>query len=109
MPLGAAALQFPFGHPAVSSVIPGPNAPEQVRGNLGWMRVEIPADLWDDLKEHGLLAPGRADALRVDQFPVAHQDSGRIDLVRPVALASVAAQPRWTRSALASGGSRYSL
>ena len=38
VPLGAAALQFPFGHPAVSSVIPGPNAPEQVRGNLAWMR-----------------------------------------------------------------------
>src|SRR5688500_7864170 len=57
VPLGAAALQFPFGHPAVSSVIPGPNAPEQVRGNLGWMRVEIPAELWDDLKEHGLLRP----------------------------------------------------
>ena len=57
VPLGAAALQFPFGHPAVSSVIPGPNAPEQVRGNLEWMRVEIPTDLWDDLKEHGLLRP----------------------------------------------------
>src|SRR5215212_8879883 len=55
VPLGAAALQFPFGHPAVSSVIPGPNAPGQVRGNLEWMRVEIPTDLWDDLKEHGLL------------------------------------------------------
>ncbi|HZO26390.1 MAG TPA: aldo/keto reductase [Chloroflexota bacterium] len=57
VPLGAAALQFPFGHPAVSSVIPGPNAPEQVKGNLAWMRVEIPADLWGDLKEHGLLRP----------------------------------------------------
>ena len=57
VPLGAAALQFPFGHPAVSSVIPGPNAPEQVKGNLDWMRVEIPADLWGDLKEHGLLRP----------------------------------------------------
>ena len=57
VPLGAASLQFPFGHPAVSSVIPGPNAPEQVKGNLDWMRVEIPADLWDELKEQGLLRP----------------------------------------------------
>jgi D-threo-aldose 1-dehydrogenase len=57
VPLGAVALQFPFGHPAVSSVIPGPNAPEQVKGNLDWMRVEIPADLWGDLKEHGLIRP----------------------------------------------------
>jgi D-threo-aldose 1-dehydrogenase len=57
VPLGAAALQFPFGHPAVSSVIPGPNAPDQVKGNLAWMRTEIPADLWDELKEQGLLRP----------------------------------------------------
>jgi D-threo-aldose 1-dehydrogenase len=57
VPLGAAALQFPIGHPAVSSVIPGPNAPDQVKGNLDWMRVEIPAELWDELKDQGLLRP----------------------------------------------------
>jgi D-threo-aldose 1-dehydrogenase len=57
VPMGAAALQFPFGHPVVSSVIPGPNAPEQVKGNLEWMRVEIPAGLWDELKEQGLVRP----------------------------------------------------
>jgi D-threo-aldose 1-dehydrogenase len=59
LPLGAAALQFPFGHPAVSSVIPGPNAPEQVKSNLDWMRVEIPTDLWAELKLEKLL---RAEA-----------------------------------------------
>jgi D-threo-aldose 1-dehydrogenase len=59
VPLGAAALQFPFGHAAVSSVIPGPNAPEQVKTNLEWMRAPIPADLWSELKAEGLL---RADA-----------------------------------------------
>ncbi len=57
VPLGAAALQFPFGHPAVASIIPGPNAPEHVRANLEWMRVEIPADLWAELKAEGLLRP----------------------------------------------------
>jgi len=57
VPLGAAALQFPFGHPAVASVSPGPNAPDQVQTNLDWMRAEIPADLWAELKAEGLLRP----------------------------------------------------
>jgi D-threo-aldose 1-dehydrogenase len=57
VPLGAAALQFPFGHPAVVSIIPGPNAPEQVRTNLAWMRHEIPPDLWATLKADGLIRP----------------------------------------------------
>ena len=55
VPLGAAALQFPFGHPAVASIIPGPNAPDQVRANVDWMSVDIPADLWAELKAEGLL------------------------------------------------------
>ena len=59
VPLGAAALQFPFGHPSVRMVIPGPNSPAQVRSNLAWMRAPIPADLWAELKQEGLL---RADA-----------------------------------------------
>jgi len=59
VPLGAAALQFPFGHPAVASIIPGPNAPEQVRTNLAWMRHPIPGEMWAELKREGLI---RADA-----------------------------------------------
>ena len=57
VPLGAAALQFPFGHPTVTAVIPGPNAPEQVHANLDWMSLRIPPELWDDLKREGLLRP----------------------------------------------------
>ena len=57
VPLGAAALQFPFGHPAVASIIPGPDSPEQVRANLDWLRVEIPTDLWAELKAEGILRP----------------------------------------------------
>jgi D-threo-aldose 1-dehydrogenase len=59
VPIGAAALQFPFGHPLVSAVIPGPNTPDQVRTNVEWMRVPIPTDLWAELKSEGLI---RADA-----------------------------------------------
>jgi D-threo-aldose 1-dehydrogenase len=55
VPLGAAALQFPLAHPAVSAVIPGPNSPEQARCNLEWMRAPIPPDLWADLKAEGLI------------------------------------------------------
>lgn len=57
VPLGTAALQFPLAHPAVAAVIPGPNAPEQARQNLEWVRARIPADLWSELKADGLLRP----------------------------------------------------
>src|SRR5262249_57722700 len=42
VPLAAAALQFPLGHPAVVSVIPGPITPEEVRQNLAGLSREIP-------------------------------------------------------------------
>ena len=58
VPLGAAALQFPFGHSTVAAVIPGPNSPAQAQTNLEWMRVEIPNDLWAELKREGLLRTG---------------------------------------------------
>ena len=45
--------------PAVAAVIPGPNAPEQARQNLEWVRASIPRELWAELKAEGLL---RADA-----------------------------------------------
>ena len=55
VPLGAAALQFPFGHPSIVSVIPGPIATEEVRKNLAWMRMAIPDALWAELKAEGLI------------------------------------------------------
>jgi D-threo-aldose 1-dehydrogenase len=54
-PRAAAALQFPFGHGSVVSVIPGPVTTEEVRKNLAWMRRDIPAALWDDLKRENLI------------------------------------------------------
>lgn len=59
VPLAAAALQFPFGHPQVASVIPGANSPEQVEQNLAHMAHPIPRDLWAELKQESLI---RADA-----------------------------------------------
>jgi D-threo-aldose 1-dehydrogenase len=59
VPLAAAALQFPLGHPSVASVIPGARHAGQVERNLEVFRMTIPADLWTELKHEGLL---RADA-----------------------------------------------
>lgn len=59
-PLIAAALQFPLGHPAVKSVIPGASSPDEVRQNVEIFETPIPAALWSDLKTQGLI---RQDAL----------------------------------------------
>jgi len=42
VPLMAAALQFPLGHPAVESVIPGSKTPEEAITNQQMMDVQIP-------------------------------------------------------------------
>jgi D-threo-aldose 1-dehydrogenase len=55
VPLSAAALQFPLHHPAVASVIPGANHPDQVTANVAAMRHDIPDDVWAELKAEGLL------------------------------------------------------
>jgi D-threo-aldose 1-dehydrogenase len=55
VPLPAAALQFPFGHPSITSVIPGGIEPSHVQANLEHMRRAIPADFWAELKREGLI------------------------------------------------------
>jgi D-threo-aldose 1-dehydrogenase len=52
-----AALRFPLGHPAIVSVIPGAQKPEEVRRNAEILRARIPGALWSDLKAEGLLRP----------------------------------------------------
>jgi D-threo-aldose 1-dehydrogenase len=59
VPLAAAALQFPLGHPSVAAVIPGALLPEHVERNVTAFRHAIPAEFWGELKHEGLL---RADA-----------------------------------------------
>jgi D-threo-aldose 1-dehydrogenase len=54
--LAQAALQFPLGHPAVVSVIPGGQTPDQVAENLALLDAPIPARLWADLKAAGLMS-----------------------------------------------------
>jgi D-threo-aldose 1-dehydrogenase len=55
VPLAAAALQFPLGHPIVASVIPGAISTKQVEQNMAAFRHPIPADLWAELKHENLL------------------------------------------------------
>jgi D-threo-aldose 1-dehydrogenase len=55
VPLAAAALQFPLGHPSVASVIPGALLPEHVTRNVAAFRHPIPAEFWAELKHEGLL------------------------------------------------------
>jgi len=57
VPLAAAALQFPLGHPAVASVIPGASSPAQQVRNVEAFTHPIPRDLWAELKHEGLLRP----------------------------------------------------
>ena len=56
VPLAAAALQFPLGHPCVASVIPGAIDPDQVRQNLDSFRLPVPHALWSDLKAEKLIS-----------------------------------------------------
>jgi len=53
VPLAAAALQFPFGHPQVRSVLLGPRSISELDHNLELLAVEIPPALWDDLRRSG--------------------------------------------------------
>ncbi|MFW6195582.1 MAG: aldo/keto reductase [Chloroflexota bacterium] len=53
--LRAAALQFPLAHPAVATVIPGARTPREVEENAELLRTSIPARLWEDLRNEGLI------------------------------------------------------
>jgi D-threo-aldose 1-dehydrogenase len=55
--LASAALQFVMAHPAVVSVIPGPQSVKELQQNVRWLNAPIPTALWQDLKTRGLLHP----------------------------------------------------
>ena len=55
VPLKAAALRYPFAHPAVVSVVPGASRPGDVEENAEMFAYEIPDALWPALVELGLL------------------------------------------------------
>ncbi|MGP8303019.1 aldo/keto reductase [Streptomyces inhibens] len=55
VPLRAAALTFPFGHPAVASVMVGARSPAEVHDAAAQLSRRVPAALWDELRAEGLL------------------------------------------------------
>ncbi|KJK57601.1 aldo/keto reductase [Saccharothrix sp. ST-888] len=56
VPLRAAALRFPFGHPAVASVLVGTRSAAEARDAAAMLHHPIPDALWAELKERGMLA-----------------------------------------------------
>jgi D-threo-aldose 1-dehydrogenase len=57
VPLPAAALQFPLGHPAVASVIPGMRSRAELQTNLAYLEHSIPSEFWAELKALELIDP----------------------------------------------------
>ena len=55
VPIATAALHFALGAPAVASVILGGVSPEEVQRNVAAVQTPVPAALWGDLKDAGLL------------------------------------------------------
>jgi D-threo-aldose 1-dehydrogenase len=57
VPLRAAAMQFPFAHPAVAGLIAGVRRVEHLDEYPAYLRRPVPAALWDDLRANRLIAP----------------------------------------------------
>ena len=57
-----AAFQFPLRHPSVVSIIPGGQSVAEMSSNVRALQAEIPASLWSDLKEAGLMDPAAPTA-----------------------------------------------
>jgi D-threo-aldose 1-dehydrogenase len=55
VPLAAAALQFPYAHPAVATVLTGARSVEELRENVASFERPIPVELWTALRDKGLL------------------------------------------------------
>jgi len=53
--LPAAALQFAAAHPAVVSVIPGAQTPQEVAANAAMVDAPLPPELWAALRDEGLV------------------------------------------------------
>lgn len=55
VPLRSAALRFPFGHPAVASILTGARSAGEVHDTIAMLRRPVPDALWEDLRAEGLL------------------------------------------------------
>jgi D-threo-aldose 1-dehydrogenase len=55
VPLRAAAIQFPGFHPAIPTVLTGPRSVAELTDTCDLHEIEIPVQLWGELKQAGLL------------------------------------------------------
>jgi len=55
VPLKAAALRFPLGHPAVAAVLVGCRSVAELEENIRMFGTDVPAPLWEELRSEGLL------------------------------------------------------
>ncbi|MFC4068270.1 aldo/keto reductase [Actinoplanes subglobosus] len=55
VPLRAAAIQFPFTHPAVTAVLVGARSPDEVGDAVAMAGFAVPGALWADLRSEGLI------------------------------------------------------
>ena len=58
VPLKAAAIQFPLGLACVAAIVPGAVKPQEMIENRQMIVHPIPAALWEELRQEGLLAAG---------------------------------------------------
>ncbi|WP_310633687.1 aldo/keto reductase [Paraburkholderia sp.] len=54
-PLAAAALQFPYAHPAVATVLTGARSAAELQENVASFETALPAELWLALRDEGLV------------------------------------------------------
>jgi aryl-alcohol dehydrogenase-like predicted oxidoreductase len=54
VPLAAAAIQFPFTHPTVATVLVGARHPDEVKASVDGLATEVPEDLWREAERLGL-------------------------------------------------------
>jgi D-threo-aldose 1-dehydrogenase len=64
VPLRAAAVRFPLGHPAVASVLVGVRTADQARDAAALLTRPIPEALWSALREVGLLPADASEPRR---------------------------------------------
>ncbi|SOD65696.1 D-threo-aldose 1-dehydrogenase [Streptomyces zhaozhouensis] len=64
VPPVAAALQFPFGHPAVTAVVVGARTPEEITRSARLLAHPLPAAVWADLRAAGVLPAGWRGVVR---------------------------------------------
>lgn len=58
VPLRAAALQFPLGHPAVAAVVVGARSRAELEEDVALFETGIPAQLWEELRAGGWIPAG---------------------------------------------------